>query len=93
MFSIFCTKLKTSPERAASEAVVELARGVDGERRRLFAVEGAESGVVLRAGLLQLDVVADDANDVRLLLDRVCEIAGVRHEVRLFRRNYPWKRG
>jgi hypothetical protein len=65
---------------AASEAVIELARGVDGERCSFFAVEGAESGVVLRAGFLQLNVVADDANDVRLLLDRVCEIAGVRHK-------------
>ena len=64
---------------AASEAVIELARGVDGKRRRLLAVEGAEAGIVLRAGLLQLDVVADDADDVRLLLDRVREIAGVRH--------------
>ena len=64
---------------AAAEAVIELARGVDGERRRLLAVEGAEAGVVLRAGLLQLDVVADDADDVGLLLDGVREIAGVRH--------------
>ena len=42
-------------------------------------MKGAEAGVVLRPGLLQFDVVADDADDVRLLLDRVCEIAGVGH--------------
>ena len=66
---------------AASEAMIELARGVDGERWRLLTMEWAESGIVLRAGLLQLDVVADDADDVRLLLDRVREIAGVRHSV------------
>ena len=29
---------------AAAEAVIELARGVDGERRRFLAVEGAEAG-------------------------------------------------
>ena len=39
----------------------------------------AEPGVVLGASLLQLDVVADDADDIRLLLDRVREIARVRH--------------
>jgi hypothetical protein len=43
-------------------------------------VEGTEPGEVLRAGLFQLDVVADDADDIGLLLDGVCEIAGVRHE-------------
>ena len=64
---------------AASEAVEELAGGVHRERRGLLAVEGAESGIVLRAGLLQLDVVADDADDVRLLLDYVREVAGVGH--------------
>ena len=64
---------------SAAEAVEELARGVDGERRRLFAVEGAQAGVVLRAGFAQLDVVADDADDIGLLLDGVGEISGVSH--------------
>ena len=59
--------------------MVELARGVDGKGRSLFAVEGTEAGMILRSGLPQLDVVADDPDDVRLLLHRVCEIAGVRH--------------
>ena len=65
---------------AAAEAVKKLARGMDGERRGLLAVEWAQAGEILRARLLQLDVVADDADDIRLLLDRVCEVAGVRHE-------------
>ena len=54
----------------------KLTRGVHGKRRRLFAVEGTKAGVVLRAGLFQLDVVADDADDIGLLLDGVCEISG-----------------
>jgi hypothetical protein len=59
---------------AATEAVVELARSVDGERRRLLVVEGTESGEVLRARLLQLDVVAHNADDVGLLLEGFFEI-------------------
>jgi hypothetical protein len=39
-----------------------------------------EAGEVLRACFFQLDVVADHANDVCLLLDGVREIAGVQHE-------------
>jgi len=63
----------------ATEAMIELARGVDGEGCGLLAVEGAKARIVLRSRLFQLDVVADDADDVRLLFDRVREIAGVRH--------------
>jgi hypothetical protein len=63
----------------ASEAVVELLGGVDGKGRSFFAVKGAEAGVVLRAGFFELDVVADDADDVRLLLEGVGEVAGVGH--------------
>src|SRR5581483_270643 len=37
---------------AAAEAVIELARCVDGKRRRLLAVEGTEPGKVLRSGFL-----------------------------------------
>jgi hypothetical protein len=61
---------------AAAEAVEELARGVDGKRRRLFLVEGAQAGIILRPGFFQLHVLADDADDVSLLLDRGREIAG-----------------
>ena len=79
---------------AAAEAVIKLARGMDGKRRRLFAVKRAKPGEVLRPGLLQLDVVADDADDVRLLLDRVREVAGVRHEWEtLLRRNCELESG
>jgi hypothetical protein len=39
-------------------------------------VEGAEAGVVLSAGLAELDVLADDADDVGLLLDELRKIIG-----------------
>jgi hypothetical protein len=37
-------------------------------------VEGAQAGVVLRAGLFQRDVFADDPDDVRLLLHALGKI-------------------
>jgi hypothetical protein len=37
---------------AAAEAMIELARGVDRERRGFFAVKGAEAGIVLGSGFL-----------------------------------------
>ena len=46
--------------------------GVDGKGGSFFLMEGAEAGEIL-AGLFQADVVADDADDVRLLLDAICE--------------------
>ena len=49
--------------RAAAEAVVELLLGVDGERARLLAVEGAEADPAA-ADPLQGDVLADDRHDV-----------------------------
>ena len=58
----------------AAEAVVELACCVNGKRGRLFPVEGAKSDIVLPAGFLQRDVFADDADDVRLLLDELGEV-------------------
>jgi hypothetical protein len=60
----------------AAEAVEVVMRGVYGERACLFFVEGAEAGVVLGAGFAQLDVVADDADDICLLLDGLCEVVG-----------------
>ncbi len=58
----------------AAEAVVELAHGVDGEGGGFFLVEGAEAGVVLRAGFAQADVALDDLDDVGLLLDGLGEV-------------------
>ena len=60
----------------AAEAVEVVVGGVDGEGAGFFFVKGAETGVVLRAGFAQLDVVADDADDVGLLLDGLCEVVG-----------------
>ena len=54
---------------AASEAVEELAGGVDGKRRRLLLMEGTKSRKILRPGFFQLHVVADEADDIGLLLD------------------------
>jgi hypothetical protein len=39
-------------------------------------VERAQAGVVLRAGLAQLQVLAHDADDVHLLLDELGEVVG-----------------
>ena len=47
----------------------------------------AETGIILRARLFQRDIVAHNADDVRLLLDRVREIARVGHGWRVVRRN------
>src|ERR1019366_2444111 len=68
---------------AAAEAVIELARGVHGKRRRLLAMKWTKSRIVLRPLFLQLDVVADDADDVRLLLHGFFEI---------FRAGHGWRR-
>ena len=43
-------------------------------------MEWAQPAEILRARLFQRDVIADDADDVRLLLHRICEITGLRHE-------------
>ena len=63
----------------AAEAVKELVAGVNRERRSLFLVKRTKPGVVLRAGLAQLDVLAHDADDVGLLLDGGGEVAGLGH--------------
>ena len=71
---------------AAAEAVVELADGVDGERGRLFFMERAEAGVVLRASFFEAHVFADDLDDVSLLLHGLGEI---RHGRWVRLRGYP----
>src|SRR5271168_4652830 len=53
---------------ATAEAVEELLAGVYVEGRGFFLVKRTEAGVVLRAGLAQADVAADDFDDVGLLL-------------------------
>ena len=62
---------------SAAETVVELADGVDGEGGGFFFVEGAEAGVVLRAGFAQADVSLDHLDDVGLLLDGLGEVGHV----------------
>jgi hypothetical protein len=39
-------------------------------------MKGAEAGIVLRSGLAQLYIFADDAHDVGLLLDELGKIIG-----------------
>jgi hypothetical protein len=64
---------------STAEAVEELTAGMDGKRGRFLAMEGAETRVVLRPGFAQLYVLADDADDVGLLLDDISEVSGVSH--------------
>ena len=78
---------------AAAKAVKELPRGMHRKRRRLLVMERTKPGIVLRPGFLQLDVVADDADDVRLLLDGFLEIGGFGHEWRTLRRNCGPEKG
>lgn len=59
--------------------MVKLPRGMNRERRRLFVMERTEPGIVLCPSFFQLDVIADDANDVRLLLNGFLEITGFGH--------------
>jgi len=60
----------------AAEAIEVSVSGVDREGAGFFLVKGAEAGVVLGSGLAQADVVANDADDVGLLLDGLSEIIG-----------------
>src|SRR6202012_5509995 len=60
---------------------------MDREGTGLLLVKGAKSGPVLRARLLQRHVVAHHADDVRLLLHGVSEIAGLGHV------SLPWWTG
>jgi hypothetical protein len=56
-------------------------------------VEGAKPREILRPGLLELDVVANDADDIRLLLNDFFEVGSVGHGVKTIpRRNSEGKR-
>ena len=57
---------------AAPEAVIDLASGMNVERRSLLRMKRAEPAEIL-PGLLELDVFAHHADDVRLLLDAIRE--------------------
>jgi hypothetical protein len=70
---------KDVSRNATSKTVKELAGSVDGKRRRFFVVEGAKPREILRPGLLELDVVANDADDIRLLLNDFFEIFNAGH--------------
>src|SRR5207302_1584112 len=61
--------------RPAPETVKELPRGMHRERRCLLAMKRTQPRKILRPRLLQLDVIAHHADDIRLLLERVREIA------------------
>lgn len=61
---------------AAPEAMEELARSVDGKRRRFFFVEWAQAGVILSSGFSERDVLTDHADDIRLQLQGLREVVG-----------------
>ncbi len=61
-------KVEEVTAAAAAKALPRLARRSDGERRRLLAVEGAQA-LVGRTRLAQLDTLADQVDEVDLLLD------------------------
>jgi len=71
MLSSFCTKLKTSFPRRRNEAVIELPRGMHGKRSGLFLVKWHNPVKFLRARSSSALLIAHDADDIGLLLDRV----------------------
>src|SRR5579871_4562210 len=73
-------KLKNVAGFAAAKAMEELPRGVHGERRRLFSMKRAQANKILPTGFLELDVVANHADNVRLLPHRFFETAESGHE-------------
>ena len=83
MFSIFCTKAKTSPEAPQPKQWKNCRVACTENDGDLFLMERTEALEVLRAALAQLDVLAHDADDVSLLLDGVRKIPGVGHRLSL----------
>src|SRR5208337_559503 len=61
---------------SAAKAVIKLPCGMHRKRRRLLGMKRTKPRKVLRPSLLQLDVVANDANDIRLLLEGLFEVVG-----------------
>ena len=45
-------------------------------------MERTKPGVVLCSGFFQPDVFANDAGEIRLLFERVREVAGIRHRTK-----------
>jgi len=76
-------KLENVSLFAAAKTVVILLGRVHRERRCLLFMEWAETGVILSAGLLQRDIVAYNADDVRLQLQVLREIGRERHAIRI----------
>src|SRR5882724_10135597 len=63
----------------------ELPSGVDGKRRSLFPMKRAQANKILRSSFLELDVIANHTDNVRLLAHRFFEITESSHErFRLF---------
>src|SRR6202007_3164257 len=75
----FLDKLENIAGLVAAEAVIELLDSVHGKRCCFLAVKRTRPRIVLRPSLLQLHVVADDADDIRLLLERLFEIVSGGH--------------
>src|ERR1700686_1571573 len=77
-------KSKDIPRLSAPKAVIKLPRSMHRKRRRLLRMKRTKPRKVLRPSLLQLDVVADDADDIRLLLKRLFEVVrGSRSRIRI----------
>src|SRR5437016_2990218 len=73
----FLDKAEYVAGNSAAKAVKELPSGVDGKRWRLLLMKWTKSGKILRPGFLQLHVIADHADDIRLRLYEFLEICGV----------------
>jgi hypothetical protein len=53
---------------------------MDGKRGRLLLMKRTQPGKICRPGLLELHILAHNADNVRLLLYRVCKISRIGHE-------------
>jgi len=51
------------------------------KRRRLLAMKRTQPGKILRSGFLELDVIANNADNVRLLSHRFFKVAERGHEM------------